>query len=145
MKNTVNSRDDFLQTRYPSFYGHTPGGCSIKQFAHYAQLIHAGEFRKLDRGETKNLEIYGNGTPPRYNLTSVTCPIYIHYANRDDLALPYDAAKLSKMLKNVLGVRRVPSVMFNHMDFMWAEDGPKQVYNFIISKLDKVNQNLPRC
>lgn len=43
----------------------------------------SGKFQKYDYGEEKNLEIYGQATPPRYDLTKVTAPVAMYTGTKD--------------------------------------------------------------
>ena len=43
-------------------------------------------FRKYDYGPEKNSQMYqGSLTPPNFNLSSITTPIYIYYGDGDKL------------------------------------------------------------
>jgi lysosomal acid lipase/cholesteryl ester hydrolase len=50
------------------------------------KLHFAGEFRQFDFGEKKNMEEYGQATPPKYNLSLVTSPVALYYSDNDRLA-----------------------------------------------------------
>jgi hypothetical protein len=54
----------------------------------YKQLI-SGEFRQFDFGEEKNMELYGQPTPPQYNLSLATAPVALFHSDNDKLAPPY--------------------------------------------------------
>lgn len=41
------------------------------------------EYKQFDYGEIKNLQVYGQPTPPHYNLNLVTVPIVLFYSNND--------------------------------------------------------------
>jgi hypothetical protein len=48
-------------------------------------LHFAGEFGQFDFGEKKNMEKYGQATPPNYNLSLVTSPVALYYGENDKL------------------------------------------------------------
>ena len=49
-------------------------------------LYFAGGFGQFDFGEEKNMEKYGQATPPQYNLSLVTSPVALYYADNDKLS-----------------------------------------------------------
>lgn len=68
---------------------HAPAGSSTKTIIHYAQEInHNGDFIQFDYGKARNLVIYGNSTPPPYNLQNINVSTYFMYGNNDWLADP---------------------------------------------------------
>jgi hypothetical protein len=46
-------------------------------------LFFLGKFRQFDYGAKGNLAQYGQYQPPDYDLSKVTCPVYIYYAEND--------------------------------------------------------------
>lgn len=46
----------------------------------------AAKFRKYDYGLIRNLQKYGWGTPPAYDLKKVTAPVALHYSDNDWMA-----------------------------------------------------------
>ena len=42
----------------------------------------------MDWGPKANMEVYGIPTPPPYNLTTVTAPVILFWADNDWLAVP---------------------------------------------------------
>lgn len=77
-----NSRQ-FNRSLLPEIMENTPAGSSVKQVLHYSQLINSAKFRMYDYGFAKNLVKYGQMTPPEYDLSSVTAPVYLHYSDND--------------------------------------------------------------
>lgn len=65
---------------------HDPAGASTKTLVHFAQEVESGKFRQYDYGREKNLLIYNATEPPDYNLTNITVPIALLYADNDWLA-----------------------------------------------------------
>ena len=48
---------------------HYPSGSSMKNLLHFQQYIEKDQFNQFDYGEKKNMIIYGQKTPPVYNLS----------------------------------------------------------------------------
>lgn len=44
-----------------------------------------GTFRKYNYGKLQNKKIYGQDIPPSYNLSKVTTPVALYYAEHDAL------------------------------------------------------------
>ncbi|XP_033209290.1 lipase 3-like isoform X2 [Belonocnema kinseyi] len=119
-------------TWLPIELAHLPAGASLKQFAHYAQLIKSNKFRKFDYGLTGNLKKYGKLFPPDYNLSKITTRVALHYSDNDYFAATSDVARLYRQLRNPIGKIRVPDHTFNHVDFMWGIDANTLIYEKIM-------------
>ncbi|XP_046394636.1 lipase 3-like [Ischnura elegans] len=124
-------------TMIPVIIGHVPAGTSTKTIIHYAQEVNSGRFSRFDYGKVENLRIYGQEVPPDYNLSLVTAPIYLHYAENDWLANVEDVMDLSNKLPNVVEKLEVSDHDFNHLDFLWAIDVKELVYNNITMLMKK--------
>ena len=57
-------------SKYLKYY---PSNSSVKSLRHFVQFIESEkpEFKKFDYGESKNLVLYGQKTPPLYDITKV--------------------------------------------------------------------------
>lgn len=97
----------------------------------------SGKFRQYDYGLFGNLKKYGSLTPPKYDLSAVTAPVYLLYSNNDWLSHQTDVLKLYSELGNVQGKFLISDDNFNHLDYMFAIDAPKLVYNKIISLMTR--------
>ncbi|KAK1117491.1 hypothetical protein K0M31_016524 [Melipona bicolor] len=71
------------KTLLPLILQYVPAGASVKQFAHFGQVVQSSKFRKFDYGFVGNIEKYGKIQPPDYNLGNVTLPVYLHYGAND--------------------------------------------------------------
>lgn len=109
-----------------------PGGASIKQIAHYGQEIASGHFRHFDHGLLNNMRKYGKFTPPSYDLKKITAPVALFYALNDWLVAVADVHQLGRQLPNVVKWKLIPYERFSHVDFMWAKDGRKLLYEEVI-------------
>lgn len=64
----------------PFILENTPAGSSVGQLVHYAQGINSKKFRMYDFGLIKNMARYGSFSPPDYELSAVTAPVFLHYS-----------------------------------------------------------------
>ncbi|CAH2091163.1 unnamed protein product [Euphydryas editha] len=119
-------------TMLPVILGHTPAGAAIRQFAHYGQSITNKDFRRYDHGLLENMLIYGSIIPPRYDLSQITAPVFLHYSDSDPLADTADVDRLYRGLGRPMGKFRVPQATFSHVDFLWGIDAKTLVYDRVI-------------
>ncbi|XP_068623064.1 gastric triacylglycerol lipase-like [Battus philenor] len=132
----------FNKTLLPLILGHVPAGASTKSLIHYAQEIrNDGRFQQFDYGPDGNYRMYGSPIPPEYPLYKITLPIALISSDNDWLASEEDVNNLYTRLANPLEHYIVPYKDFNHLDFLWAIDAPKLVYNKLLQLLeDGVNK-----
>lgn len=124
----------FLQTMMPVIFAHTPAGASVKQLAHYGQGIDAKGFRRYDYGtHLANFLHYGSFTPPSYDLSKVTSPVYLHYSTGDPLAEVPDVETLFSELGNPMGMFLVPLEKFSHVDYMYGINAKELVYDEVVN------------
>nr|XP_018897743.1 PREDICTED: lipase 1-like [Bemisia tabaci] len=122
---------------FPLFASHFPSGTSAKTLQHFAQSLLSGDFRMFSYGKAKNLEVYGTELAPQYNLSLITSPVSLHYSSNDFLSHPADVNILASKLPNLIGKFKVPFKNFNHVDYLWARDGRKLLYNQIMGIMNK--------
>lgn len=94
MNNTVNNVN-----RLPVIMAHFPSGSSTKNFLHFQQFVRKEEFNNFDYGK-KNEAVYGQKTPPLYDLSKVTFPVHLYVGKYDRLADVEDSNRLFKELTN---------------------------------------------
>ncbi|XP_072762549.1 uncharacterized protein [Anoplolepis gracilipes] len=134
-------REQFNYTLLPVILSYFPAGTSFKTMIHFAQVMKSGKFCQYNYGDMKNRLIYNSTEPPDYNLTNITIPIALFYSAGDMLTTPVDVKRLYNLLTNVLDLYEVPYPNFNHMDFLWAKDAPKLVYERVLKIMRRENLN----
>ncbi|KAF2891597.1 hypothetical protein ILUMI_14576, partial [Ignelater luminosus] len=127
------SPDQINKTRLPVILTNTPAGSAIRQGQHYGQLITTGKFQKYDYGKIKNLEIYGQPTPPQYNLSKITAPVAIYVGDRDIYAKKEDTDKTAAEISNLVVYRYIEG--FSHLDVIWGIDAPSVIFNDILEQM----------
>ncbi|ENN79085.1 hypothetical protein YQE_04467, partial [Dendroctonus ponderosae] len=66
----------------PVYFNQLPGGTSLKTLTFLREST-KGNFRKYDYGPGKNRFLYGSKTPPDYDISKITVPIFLIYARSD--------------------------------------------------------------
>lgn len=125
----------------PVKLGHTPAGASVRQFAHYGQSIKDLGFHRFDHGLLKNRVVYGSYSAPRYDLSRVTAPVFLHYSQSDPLADVRDVDRLFAELGRPVGKFRIPDPLFSHLDFIWGIDAKDLVHDRVINLLKAMDIN----
>ncbi|GJQ83098.1 hypothetical protein Trydic_g20109 [Trypoxylus dichotomus] len=129
---------EFDPNLLPVVLAHAPAGTSTKTVIHYSQEIEDnGNFQCFDYGEVGNMIEYGTPTPPLYNLTNIQVPTYLMYGINDLMVSPIDVERLVTKLPKNVGIYQIPLDSFNHVDFLWAKDAMKYVYQPLLKFLQK--------
>lgn len=123
-------------TRLPVYISHAPAGTSMQDMVHFAQMSRSGRFQAFDWGSpAKNRIHYNQDTPPVYNVSTMTTPTVLFWADHDWLADPKDVAALQGKITNLKGSYEVKA--WNHLDFIWGVDAATVVYKPIIELIIK--------
>lgn len=144
-------------SRLPTYVAYAPSGTSVKNMAHWAQLIRRAwdtgrpAFGRYDYGAqcstpsgapaACNRRVYGSDRPPRYDLSRLTdVPVALFSGGQDKLADPEDVATLAAALPRgtVVYARQEPS--YQHVDFTWGVDAAQKIYPDL---LDLLRRYLP--
>eukprot|EP01136_Pigoraptor_vietnamica_P039712 Opistho-1_new@10811 len=124
-------KQDLDQTRLPVYTAHFPASTSVRNLAHWAQMVRSGEFQLYDFGsDSKNVAAYGQKTPPNYPVERVGCGLAILSGGKDDLADPKDVQVLVDAVReDRIFNERAP---FAHLDFVWGKDAGDDLYPSVV-------------
>jgi len=111
---------------------HVPAGQSAMSVVHLAQSINSQNFQRFNYGKEKNLEKYGQETPPLFDLSKITCPVAVYSGVNDLLVNPADALQTSQMVENLIGYFPVQHATWNHLDFIWGIDADTLLYDHVM-------------
>ncbi|ODM90501.1 Lipase 3 [Orchesella cincta] len=97
------------------------------------------KFNKFDYGKERNKVEYGSSEPPTYNLEGVRVPVYIFYAESDNMITKVDVEKTRDEIPAhfMRGFYQVEWPLFTHVDFLMAKDADILVYNKILNIMNK--------
>lgn len=124
------------QTRISVYTTHAPAGTSVKNLAHFGQLVTSGKFQMYDYGSKENVKHYNQSEPPQYDIRKVTVPTALYWAKNDWLADPVDIQFIRKNLPNIIDDYEIMD--WNHLDFVWAVNAKEYLYNRIIDLIKSV-------
>lgn len=99
-----------------------PGGTSVQNVRHWAQMIRHNEFRMYSFGsKAKNMQHYNATEPPMYNINAypTTLPTAVIYGGVDKLADKADVeALIAQLPARPVLTKLIPA--YAHMDFPWG-------------------------
>jgi len=117
----VGTSANLNQTRIDVYVSETPAGTSVKNMVHWGQLVRKNVFQMYDYGSVSaNIAIYGQPTPPQYDLTKVKVPTALFHGGKDILADPADVNVLLESLPQIILNSEQPD--FAHLDYSWGYD-----------------------
>ncbi|CAH0724353.1 unnamed protein product, partial [Brenthis ino] len=129
----------FNKELLPIFLSNLGTGTSWKTAVHFAQEIVAdGKFQQFDYGTKDNKRIYGSEKPPEYDLTKISMPLKLFWAENDLLCSEEDVKLLYDKLPSSKQIYKVPEPTFNHLDYLWAIDAPTLINQEILNSLEQV-------
>ncbi|KAJ8927986.1 hypothetical protein NQ314_019514, partial [Rhamnusium bicolor] len=122
----------------PVYFNQIPGGTSLKTFSYLTEATR-GRFRKYDYGPGRNRFLYGNDTPPEYDITKIKVPVYIMYAAHDWSITKEDSVNLYNSLPKEVryGMHEVSNINFNHYDFLFGRNSKQLVTDKLLQVLEK--------
>lgn len=112
----------------PVFLCHAPAGTSVRTMVHYFQILQNERFQKYDFGENRNQLIYGQSTPPGYNVSRAAVPVALFWSEGDCISDPRDVSLLRHLLPNVVLNFKVLEPKFSHQDFVTGIHASSLVY-----------------
>ncbi|XP_074600569.1 lysosomal acid lipase/cholesteryl ester hydrolase-like [Brevipalpus obovatus] len=127
------------ETRLPIYVWNDPSGTSCWNLAHFGQIIHNKQFKKMDYGWRKNLERYGSVHPPKYDLAKIDSPdIALFYGPADTTVGAGDVDKLIDELQvDLLLDYEIPAPNWNHLDHIFSSQTGLYQNNVIALLLDQ--------
>ncbi|XP_023224002.1 gastric triacylglycerol lipase-like [Centruroides sculpturatus] len=120
------------QSRLPVYFSQLPAGESTKTLIHYGQMINSKKFQKFDYGRIKNMQKYKRPSPPEYKLEKIQTPIAIFAGLNDKLADTKDVNILRSRIPNLLANHQVSLREWGHLDFVFAIETKKYVYDHLL-------------
>ncbi|XP_023235796.1 gastric triacylglycerol lipase-like [Centruroides sculpturatus] len=132
---------DFSQlneSRLDVYFSHFPAGTSTKNIIHLGQLVNSKEFQKYYYGLLENLKKYKQVQPPKYDVRKIKTPIGLFWSLNDLLANTEDVDILRKNLPNLIVDYQVPLEEWGHLDFMFAKETKKYVYDELLRELKSI-------
>ncbi|XP_064487818.1 gastric triacylglycerol lipase-like [Ornithodoros turicata] len=130
-------------TRFPVYFMHIPAGTSVKNMAHYGQLVKSITFSKYDYDREENLRRYGQETPPEYDLSKTKVPVAALWSLTDRLSNPVDVRLMRRNTPHMIMDYRVPKLRWSHLDFVWSPDACHVVYPEVMKILNKMDAQYP--
>ncbi|GJP74198.1 hypothetical protein CLOP_g4823 [Closterium sp. NIES-67] len=109
-----------------------PLASSVKNMAHFGQMVRSGEWKQFDYGFLKNWLRYHQSTPPFFRPSAFpsTIRLAIAYGGRDSLAAPADVEWFISKLAQRPKVMYMPN--YAHLDFLFASFVVEDVYTQIV-------------
>ena len=96
-----SNSDDDDQNKFNVFLGHFPSGTSLMDIQHFAQATRTKKITQFDFGSVKNIEHYGQVTPPEYDFSKIQNKICLFVGKDDKLATPIDNRNLKELLLKI--------------------------------------------
>ncbi|XP_031168097.1 gastric triacylglycerol lipase [Sander lucioperca] len=122
-------------TRIPVYTEHCPAGTSVQNMIHWAQAVHGGKLMAFDFGAAGNMKHYNQSTPPLYRVQDMKVPTALFSGGQDTLADPKDVAVLLTQVPNLVFHKHIEH--WEHLDFIWGLDAPKQMFPSILKLLQQ--------
>lgn len=127
--------------RFPVNLAHEPGGTSIMDMEHWQQNLNWSPqgFKKFDYGQTTNMQVYGQPTPPDYDLTRVPGPIAFFFGTEDRLSTPEDGDWLLSQIPKSSQAYVKRDLAAGHLTFLWGLD--MSFFNTVIALANQYSGN----
>jgi len=85
-------------------------------------------FEMFNYGSSQNMAVYGQPTPPIWDLADIDKPLFMYVGMDDDLGDPTDNLMVERDLDTDLTYRTYAE--FDHMTFLWGGEN-EQVETFL--------------
>ena len=131
-ESNINASQLQFVTRYD------PGGTSVNNLIHWAQMVQSGVFEMHDYGTQINEEFYHQPTPPHYNISAMEGPpVALFFGGVDALVSTADAEILVSQIPPHLIVHQQTIPSYNHMELVWGLDAHQLVYESVVQLVKK--------
>ncbi|KAL4640085.1 putative lysosomal acid lipase/cholesteryl ester hydrolase [Arapaima gigas] len=121
-------------SRTPVYTTHCPAGTSVQNMIHWSQLRKSGKLMAYDYGRG-NMAHYNQTNPPLYHVQNMKVPTVVFSGGHDTLADPEDVDRLLPQISNLVYYKKIPH--WEHLDFIWGLDAPKEMFSDILKLLKK--------
>jgi lysosomal acid lipase/cholesteryl ester hydrolase len=128
----INSTQMYDLTNYD------PGGTSVMNMVHWAQLVRNKNYAYHDWGAWNPQFYNGSTTAPSYNLAGYAGPpAAIYWGGMDFLADPTDVSYITSTIPSQHIVVNQGMPGYGHLDFVWGLDAGTVLYPNVISTIRK--------
>mmetsp|Transcript_378 Transcript_378/g.512 ORF Transcript_378/g.512 Transcript_378/m.512 type:complete len:163 (+) Transcript_378:3-491(+) len=108
---------------------------------HWEQGLSDNSFRWFDYGSTSaNMQKYGQGSPPMFNLSDVAVPVALFTGENDYMVQSADLTRLIAELPPHILIKHDHIPTFSHLDFTWAPDANHFVYPSLVATIARYMQ-----
>ena len=87
----------------------------------------------LRNGKSRLISLLFQTTPPQYYPGNITIPVALYSGTADWLVTPSAMKILTPQIKHLVKSKVIDE--WEHLDFIWALDAPKLLYNELIQLL----------
>jgi len=124
-------------------YYHLYSTSSVKCVVHWFQITHSGRFQMFDDNivVVNRSHRYKGYLLPKYDIRMIQCPISIFYGGRDTVP-NHDFFLQSFKGNEKVEFFELPS--YEHLDFLYAKNAKKDVYDDVIRIVNKNNNDKAR-
>ncbi|XP_047996211.1 lipase 1-like [Leguminivora glycinivorella] len=117
--------------------GHYPAATSRKSLVHFDQVALGRRFANYEYGPSENFRRYKLLRAPSYNLGEITTKVTLVVGQNDALSRVKDVDILRSLLPGDPKYHLMEPALWNHLDFVWANDMDKYLYPYIFSSLEE--------
>jgi hypothetical protein len=120
-------------------YYYQPGGTSTKNLIHWLQILNKPEVTQYDHGEDKNMIVYGQLDPPKYDLGKLeefNIDMFITTSDGDPYCVNEDYKHMMEIFKKSnITVKNLSK--YNHLDYLWSASAYKDIYRDLVIFFNK--------
>lgn len=123
----------FNDSRVEFYLDYEPHPSSVKNLHHLFQMIRKGTFAKYDYGMWRNMKLYGNRKPPKFDLSRIpaSLPMWMGVGGNDALANAKDVQHTVEELQSKPEILYLEN--YGHLDFLTSVNANKDVFDNLIT------------